>query len=200
MHKIVWSGIAACLVAVGFGVYWSVDKQPAIPAVLESTWEEQEPVAAAPFVAALDQSPSAREAAEVVEPIVVEDAFIEPPPPPQFGGAALPGQGIRVVALGADQPPRPDEEPGEHQHMPYVGDGQDLLGLTAIWETVWRMVAGNVPSTTVPVATEEQAEPELPRIVPAVLDYHRHEMHCPYSGRCVTPSYPVPPPAAPNNK
>ncbi len=52
-----------------------------------------------------------------------------------------------------------------------------------------------------PPADEEQTEVELHfQVPPPYVNYHHQEMHCPYTGRCPVPSYPVPPPAAPPEK
>ena len=53
--------------------------------------------------------------------------------------------------------------------------------------------------TAEPPVAEEQSEPmPVKTPLPPVVDYHYHsqEMHCPYTGRCPVPRYPVPPPAA----
>jgi hypothetical protein len=215
MRKLVWGGVVACLVAGGFGVHFGLQKrsrhvETVVPAAVE---EEQESPRAA-FVPMPQSTPSVGkllEMLDIVEPIVVEGPPDDPPPAPQIGGAVLPGQRARVVALGSDLPPRPDEEPGQAKTMPYAAEAQAGSWLGArLWEALARMFAGTettrpmpLNETAEPPMAEEQSEPlPVQGPLPSIIDhrYHEQEMHCPYTGRCPLPVYPVPPAAAPELK
>src|SRR5438270_9289878 len=109
MRKLFWSVAAVCLLAGGLGVHFTLKMrgQHAAPAQPDAADEEQDAPRTA-FVPLPRSTPSVEkllEALEIIEPIVVEGTPREPPPPPEFGGAALPGSGMRVVALA--QRPRP---------------------------------------------------------------------------------------------
>jgi hypothetical protein len=138
MRRLVWGSVAVCLIAGGFAAYRAVNPEPTAPADWSTVEEEEEWTA--PTEPAQSQGPIAdRETADAVEPILVEGAATDPPPAPQFGGAVLPGSSLTIIALGPDQPPRPDEEPGEEKQMPYA---EDYGSITQLWEALGRLLAG----------------------------------------------------------
>jgi hypothetical protein len=208
MRKLVWGGIVACLFTGGLGVYFSLSTRQEPPALPVPDAEEQETPVVVPFaVGEMVHAAPAGGDREANEPIVVEGTTVEPPTVAEVGGAPLPGQGGVAVA-GTEQPPRPDEEPGQEQKMPYVPEVLPApTVLTQFWDTICRMVGGVAIESakveaTAPVKDELPPETPEPPVVP-VRDYHYHqqEMHCPYPyARCPVPTYPVPPPAAPENK
>jgi hypothetical protein len=203
MRKLVWGGIVACLVSGGLGVYLAVNRPWPVQTPASSDVEEQEAPPSVPYaVGAFTQNapPSILcRSIDANEPIVVEGTTVEPPPPPEFGGEPVGHSNVYAIGRGYETPPRPDAEPGQETKMPYAVDQKAIeLMATQLMEVLWRVFTGVPPETlteeTMPVET---AEPPLP-----IIDhhYHDHEMCCPYTGRCVRPYYPVPPPAAPESK
>ncbi len=211
MRKLIYGGAAsACLAAGALGLYLSLPAGHEEPA--GSEWvEEQEPPRTAPFPlgdlvhrpasGAVAEAPAAdaADAAEAFEPIVVEGAVTEVPPATEIGGAPIPGS-TRAALEPGHQPPRPDAEPGREPKMPYAGEGSDADFGAALWHALCRLFTGEEPTATQhevhSVSPEETAvvvpEPPAP-IVPPIVDYHHHEPHCPYTGRCPVPYYPAPP-------
>ncbi len=213
MRNLVWGTVAACVVAAALGALHftlKMRRSHAVAAQAGSAEEEQEAPRAA-FVPMPHSTPSVEkllEAMEIIEPIVVEGTPADPPPAPEFGGMALPGPEVRVTALGKEPPPRPDEEPGRRQQMPYAADATTGRGLVGwLWDALTGVFADHTTArpmqlneTAEPPAAEEQSEPPLATPpLPPVVDYHYHgqEMHCPYTGRCPVSVYPLPRPAAP---
>jgi hypothetical protein len=209
MRKLVWGGIVACFLIGGLGVYLAMNSRSPVPAPVSVDVEEQEAPPTVPFAVGelVHHEPAQNEPMKVErisvaigEPIVVEGLPAEPPPPPAFGGEPVAPSNVYLIAPGAEPPPRPDEEPGEEKKMPYVADVKAAEAVaTQLVESLWRMLTGAPAETTATESTPpETVEPPLPPVVD--YRYHDHEMCCPYTGRCVRPYYPVPPPAAPENK
>jgi hypothetical protein len=209
MRKLPWETLVAIMVLVGLGVYFTWPQAAVEPARVEVRAEEEQEswdVSPAPVAEANARAPARMDAIlnparqlqdgsrpDVVEPIVVEDATPEPPAP-QFGGLAIGEQTIRIVPVSPEQP------------MPYTRETVPPAWFSAeLWEALSKFLEHPAKAeTTEPPLAEEQSEPESirrPQRPPAVdTHYHHHEMHCPYTGRCPLPVYPLPRPAAPDGK
>jgi hypothetical protein len=213
MRKLAWGAIVVALVACGLGhVYLSWLPQPGEPVRIQDVAEEEQeardiavdprPIAAARRHALLDEY-APIDGASMIEPIVVEDAIPEPPPAPEFGGLTLGGQGIRVVPLGPEAAPRPDAEAGQEK-MPYARERVPPAWFAAeLWDALTKfLIEPATAETAEPPLAEEQSEPERMRpkrpALPPIVDHHYYsdERHCPYTGRCPLPVYPVAPPTA----
>ena len=209
MRKLLWSAVAVSLLAAGLGVHFMLKMRGGHTVVVQpGPAEEEQEAPRAAFVPMPGHMPTVErllEAMEIIEPIDVENTPPAPPPGPEFAGAWQPGTKVQVEALKPKQPPRPDEQQGERQRMPYAeAEGFTWRGM---WECLVRQVVRGhdteptlLNETAEPPTAEEQSEPmPVKTPLPPVIDYqyHSHEMHCPYTGRCPVPLYPVAPPAAP---
>jgi hypothetical protein len=209
MRKLIWGGVLACLFAGGLGVYFTafhrLDERP-MP-MPDQEEQEAAPISIGDLAPASPGNPGPAE--DAIEPIVVEGTVPEPPSAPEFGGVTVPGRAVRVEAIGASPPPRPDDEPGQPVKMPYAKEPPRVPNaLAQLVEALCRVWTG---FDVAPAETDEPAvfvseavpptETKEPPLAPAIDHrYHLHEMHCPYTGRCPVPHYPVPPPAAPESK
>jgi hypothetical protein len=218
MRKLIWGGAAVALTAAALGIYLALPTRPAAPEPEPAEEQQEEPpvVRAEPPAESLWSRPmpgpdEAREREQrilavvnVEEPIVVEGEPAEPPPPPEIGGAPLPGRTIVVAALEPDrQAPRPDEEPGQEQRMPYAEEMRvSSWPVALLWEAVTRLLQhahAVAAEAEMPAVEKDSTEPPL-LVPPPAIDYrYHHEMCCPYTGRCPIPYHPYPPPM-PQNK
>jgi hypothetical protein len=214
MHKLAYgAGATVCLIVAAAGVYLAMQtfrQERTLPSLAE---EEQESPGTVPFplgdlVYHTPPAPLVPEDAEfevttsAFEPIIVEGTTVDLPPVTEIGGATLPGQGIGGTVAPVQQPPRPDEEPGQELKMPFAEESVEQWLGARLWTALSQFLKEHETQAVQPPQTQEPpvAEPPLseqPQILrplfPPAMDYHQQHPSCPYTGRCPLPYHPAPP-------